>query len=312
MNKKISVITPSLNRGDMIEASMRSVQAQDYENFEHIIVDGGSTDRTAEVVGRYQKVKFFCGPDQGMYDALNKGLALASGEIIGFLNTDDLYAQNVFGEVVRYFEEDESLMAVAGIATVVVQHSDGRTETVDEYLPEKSRVLEVTTRKGPYFNAWFFRRNVFTKVGNFEAGYKIAGDLEFMLRLALSDLKYLPIKRLVYIYQQHEGSLTFVETGQKRIASAKEKLALAEPFLRDPSVPVQAKRLITNLHTRETAELALRSMGAVKIKELYSYSLQGTRYDFLWPLHFLKTIAILVPKFVRKQIQRLNLFRLSR
>lgn len=303
MNKKISIITPSLNRGDMIEASIRSVQAQEYDDFEHIIVDGGSTDGTAEVVGKYQNVKFFCGPDQGMYDALNKGLDLASGEIVGFLNTDDLYAQNVFAQVVRYFE-DESLMAVAGKAIVVVQHPHGGTETVDEYSPEKSDLLAIATLKGPYFNAWFFRRNVFEEIGNFEAGYKIAGDLEFMLRFALSNLKYLPVEKLFYIYQQHAGSLTFVETAQKRIASAQEKLALAEPFLRNSNVPVHARRLITNLHTRETAELALRSILMQNLKELYFYSLKGARFDFLWPFHFFKTLAVLFPKFVRKQFQK--------
>jgi hypothetical protein len=246
-----------------------------------------------------------------MYDALNKGLGLATGEIIGFLNTDDLYAENVFDEVVRYFD-DESILAVAGKAIVVVQRPQGRTETVDEYSPEKKDLLATTALKGPYFNAWFFRKEIFERIGKFKTCYKIAGDLEFMLRFALSNLKYLPIEKLIYIYQQHEGSLTFVETGQKRIASAKEKLALIEPYLRDQNLTVQAKRLITNMHTRETAELALRSMGAMKIKELYSYSVNGIRYDFLWPWHFLKTTAILVPKFFWKQIQKLNFFRFSR
>jgi GT2 family glycosyltransferase len=238
-----------------------------------------------------------------MYDALNKGLELATGEIIGFLNTDDLYAENIFNEVVKCFNNG-SPMAVAGQAIVVAQRPDGLRETVDKYAPENANILEISTRKGPYFNAWFFRRSVFEQIGKFDIHYKIAGDLDFMLRFALNNLDYVPVGKLVYIYQQHEGSLTFVETDQKRVASAKEKLSLADSYLHSSELPVRAKSLMTNLHTRETVELALRSIWKIKIKEFYSYSIKGIRYDFLWPIQFLKTIAIFAHRFFWKQVQK--------
>ena len=88
--KAISIITPSLNRADLLEDAIYSVQRQNYQNLEHIIVDGGSTDGSLELVKKYGYIRLFSGHDEGMYDALNKGLTLAGGEIICFLNTDAL------------------------------------------------------------------------------------------------------------------------------------------------------------------------------------------------------------------------------
>ena len=252
------------------------------------------------MVGKYHKIKFLCSPDQGMYDALNKGLDYATGEIIGFLNTDDLYGENVFNEIAKYFH-DNSLMAVAGEAIVVVQHPGGVMEIVDKYSSVKTSLMESSMLKGTYFNAWFFRKNVFERIGKFDIRYKIAGDLDFMLRFALNNLSFVSIRKLVYIYQQHEGSLTFSETGQKRITSAKENLVLADSYLHNQNLPKQAKRLVKNLHSRETAELVLRSIWARKIKDLYLYSKEGMLHDILWPLRFFMITAIILPKFFLKK-----------
>src|SRR5512141_2296726 len=96
---KISIITPSFNRVDMLDACIKSVLSKNYPNFEHIVVDGGSTDGTLDLLKKYSHIYMVSGPDQGMYDALNKGLALATGDIVSFLNTDDLYGEDVFHSV---------------------------------------------------------------------------------------------------------------------------------------------------------------------------------------------------------------------
>ena len=116
-SRKISVITPSLNRARLLELAIQSLAAQNYPDCEHIIIDGGSTDGTKEVIQKYPGIRFVSAPDDGMYEALNKGLELAGGEIIGFLNTDDLYAEDIFHVVAGKFEDAE-VMAVAGRAIV--------------------------------------------------------------------------------------------------------------------------------------------------------------------------------------------------
>src|SRR4030066_1952836 len=96
---KVSIITPSYNRAGMIETAIQSVLSQNFPEVEHIIIDGGSTDGTLDVLKKYPHLRVVSEPDQGMYDALNKGLNLATGEIIGFLNTDDYYAPSVFDKI---------------------------------------------------------------------------------------------------------------------------------------------------------------------------------------------------------------------
>jgi glycosyltransferase involved in cell wall biosynthesis len=93
MNMKISIITVCFNSAVTIEDAIKSILMQDYKDIEHIVVDGGSTDGTLEVLAKYQSriAKCISEPDNGIYDAMNKGLKLATGDIIGFLNSDDFY-----------------------------------------------------------------------------------------------------------------------------------------------------------------------------------------------------------------------------
>jgi glycosyltransferase involved in cell wall biosynthesis len=134
----ISIITPCLNRVKFIREAVESVLAQNYLSFEHIIIDGGSTDGTLELFKQYPHLKVEFGQDRGMYDALNKGLKLARGEIIGFLNSDDLYAENVFASIAEKFEKQNSL-AVAGEALIFNMSPDGETNIICNF----SRVVHL-------------------------------------------------------------------------------------------------------------------------------------------------------------------------
>src|SRR5689334_8323683 len=92
----LSIITPCLNRSTYIADAVESVLKQDYHNFEHVIMDGGSTDPTLSILGRYPHLQVFSEKDQGMYHALNKGIAKVRGEVIALLNSDDVYEPGIF------------------------------------------------------------------------------------------------------------------------------------------------------------------------------------------------------------------------
>lgn len=96
---KISIVTPSYNSAKFIEDCIQSVLHQNYQNFEHLIIDGGSTDGTIDIIKKYPHLKWISEPDEGQSDALNKGFMLANGEIIGWLNSDDIYVQLTFNKV---------------------------------------------------------------------------------------------------------------------------------------------------------------------------------------------------------------------
>lgn len=106
-SKKISVITVSFNQAAFIEQNIRSVLAQNYDNFEHIVVDGGSSDGTVEILKKYPHLKWVSEPDNGQTDGLCKGFARASGEIIAWINSDDFYAPGIFVAVAEALEHAE-------------------------------------------------------------------------------------------------------------------------------------------------------------------------------------------------------------
>lgn len=273
----------------MITDAIESVLAQDFQSFEHIIVDGGSTDSTIEVLKQYSHLKVVSEPDQGMYDALNKGLELATGEIIGFLNTDDLYGEKIFHSLVRQFE-NEDVMAVTGRAVVFSALTDGKVEVVESYFPQDHSLIENLAMGGAFFNAWFFRRSTFDQIGNFNPNYKIVGDSDFMFRFAVSNLKYATINDLVYKYRMHDDSLTFDKNGEKRAWSADEHLAMINFHLVKQNLPDSAKKVLLQVRASETVDMAARSIWMRNYKKFLHYALEGSKSNPFWPLIFLQYV----------------------
>ena len=118
---KISIITPSFNQGVFIEDSIRSVQEQNYPNFEHIILDGCSTDGTIEILKKYDHLIWSSEPDEGQSDAMNKGFNMASGDLIGWLNTDELYMPGAFNHLVSFVSANDDYEPATSSSTRVVQ-----------------------------------------------------------------------------------------------------------------------------------------------------------------------------------------------
>src|ERR1700733_2213211 len=114
----ISIITPSFNQGAYIEQTIRSVLHQNFEHVEHIVVDGGSTDGTVDILKRYPHLVWVSEKDRGQADALNKGLALAKGDIVGWVNSDDYYEHDIFGSVAACFQRSNAQWVVGNLADV--------------------------------------------------------------------------------------------------------------------------------------------------------------------------------------------------
>ena len=176
---KISVITISYNAEDTIEKTLKSIENQSYNNIEHIIIDGGSKDSTLEICNSFShEAKIISELDNGVYDAFNKGLKLATGDVIGFLNADDtFYNENSIQDIVDAFSNNETDIVYGNL----------------DYVNEESKVIRNWIsrpyEKGLVKKAWkpahptfYCKKEVYDRLGGYNDSFKIAGDFELCLR----------------------------------------------------------------------------------------------------------------------------------
>jgi len=206
---KISVVMPSYNQQDFIERSILSVLNQHYPNLEFIIIDGGSTDGTVEVIRRYEQYLsvWLSEPDHGQSDALNKGFARATGAIQGWLNSDDLYMPGAFQRVAMEFERHPDRRIV---------HGDWlNIDTDDQLLAyEYSFDFNVNQLKYEGFplnaQAMFWRREVRERFGQFDVALYNTMDYDMILRFGLNegDRAFLRIPAVLGCFRRHEAQKT--------------------------------------------------------------------------------------------------------
>ena len=190
---KISIITVCYNSAETIGHTLRSVREQTYKHIEHIVVDGGSTDNTLEVVAAEGQhvAKLISEKDKGIYDAMNKGINLAHGDVVGFINADDFYAStNVLSDVAAVFEKTGSDSCFGDLCYV----SQLDPTRVVRYWRSKDFALgSFEAGWCPPHPTFFVRRSVYERLGGFDLNFKIAADFELMAR-------YLEVARISSCY----------------------------------------------------------------------------------------------------------------
>ena len=192
---KISVITATYNRDKTIERAIKSVKNQDYPNVELVVVDGASVDDTISKVESLIGTNdiFVTEKDYGIYDALNKGIGLSSGDVIGFLHSDDIYFDNQILSKVANFFSDDSIDVVYGDACFF--RDDNIDKIIRVYRSDELSIKNLSRGKMPAHTAMLFKKDVYRKYGLFKTGYVIAADYEFLCRVAKNGnlkTKYLP------------------------------------------------------------------------------------------------------------------------
>lgn len=220
---KVSVITACYNSAATIRDTLRSVAIQHYPDIEHIIVDGGSADETLRIVDEFPHVsRVISEEDRGIYDAMNKGISLATGDIIGILNSDDFYTgPDVISSVVNKMEAAKADSLYADLDYVAF---DDTSRTVRTWISGNFRPQKFYYGWMPPHPTFFVRREVYEKYGNFNLSLKSAADYEIMLRFLLRyriSAVYLP-KTIVHMRAggQSNASLT-----NRLKANAEDRLA---------------------------------------------------------------------------------------
>lgn len=233
MTPRFSVVTASYNRADMIGDAIASVRAQNWPEVEHIVVDGGSTDDTPAVLARYLDIDVSIGPDEGVFDAWNKGFARATGDIVCILNSDDLLAPNTFARVAAAFARDPALEIVSGPALNFVERDDGDWDVVYEHreAPGPTLAIDRLAIWGPCINARFVRRATFARFLPFDLAYPLGADNEFFLRLAQARPRAAYLDDFVYFYRTHPGSLSMDREQRNLLRGTELTLGVVERFL---------------------------------------------------------------------------------
>jgi glycosyltransferase involved in cell wall biosynthesis len=209
---KISVITPSYNQGQFIEKTILSVLEQQYPNVEYIIVDGGSSDNTVNIIRKYEhRLAYWVSEkDKGQSDALNKGLRQATGDIIAWLNSDDWYAPDTLNRVVEQWNRSGGFDVMIGDAMFHYEGNESRNERLT-YGGEcnTDRLMKYWSYDqicNPPQPSVFISRNVFEKVGGINESYHLAMDYDLWLRIAHAGYRFLYVPEVLSYYRFHGAS----------------------------------------------------------------------------------------------------------
>jgi glycosyltransferase involved in cell wall biosynthesis len=199
----VSIVTPVMNRRDTLPHCLRSVAEQTYPHIEHIVVDGGSTDGTIELLEQHDDIIWTSGSDTGMYNAINKGLATTTGSIIAYLNSDDVYLP---------YSIEVAVDALKGSSELIYGDLGVLTRGKDPvgFYPQFYRDFDlnyythVATLAQPTV---FWKRSLMERIGRFDESYKLLGDCEYWLRAAVKGARPKHVEEILAVQIEHEGTL---------------------------------------------------------------------------------------------------------
>lgn len=207
---RVSIVTPSFNQGQYLDATIRSVISQEYPNLEYLVVDGGSTDGSREILQRHASrlAWWVSEPDAGQADAINKGFCRATGDILAWLNSDDLYLPGTVAAVVDFFRHHPQFDAVVGDLNII--DAEGRHLDVKKAVP-------VTFRWNLYSGcavaqpATFFTRRAYEISGELDPSLRFQMDYDFFLRMQSRGVRFGVLKRPLTSFRLHATSKTVAE-----------------------------------------------------------------------------------------------------
>jgi glycosyltransferase involved in cell wall biosynthesis len=189
----VSIVTPSLNQAQYLREALDSVHAQTHAPIEHIVVDGGSTDGTLDVLAQYDGVRWDSEPDRGQSHALNKGFTLAKGEILGWLNADDAYEPDAVAQAVAAIHATGAALVYADVTRV---NDDGVNPRRIRSRPAFDVWTELNLGCGIYSPAVFFTRKALSAVGPLDESLHLTMDYDLWLRIG----KRFPVRRVDAIW----------------------------------------------------------------------------------------------------------------
>jgi len=290
----IAIVTPSFNQGKYIRATIESVLAQRVQNIEYIVVDGGSTDNTLDLLrGFGAQITWFSEPDQGTADAINKGFESVKGDILGWLNSDDIYYEGTLKTVQAFFEEHPEIDLIYGDAN----HIDENGSFIERYPSEPwswERFHEICFISQP---ATFFRRSLVERFGPLNIRYPHCVDYELWIRWAKAGARFQYLPKTLAATRLHAEAKTVA----KRLACHED----INNILRDHLGKVPQRWLLNYAyaaadHWGVPRANQLRFTSAI-IKESI---LASARWNRRLEWNLVKTLGGLMEKAIRNEFQK--------
>lgn len=301
----ISVVTPCLNRAKYIGEAVESVLCQDYPRFEHIIVDGESTDGTLDVLARYPHLRVISEPDRGLYDALNKGVRMARGDIIGWLNSDDLYADGVFHDLAHKVTEFSSVEIITGDSDLFVNLLDGRRIVRKNRFYNCQELAAGKLTGIVSLNGCFFTRSLIEKVGLLNSNYRITADHDFLIRLSIYKPVCTSLARVTYHYRQHKDSLTWGRQRKRNtVMGCQELMTIAGEYLSILHTPSRIRAYCRQLYRNGAINLFKCYMEAGSFAEAIKVVQVAQRKNPKFMLTFIKRAVVRGPIWLTRLLLR--------
>jgi len=269
----VSIVTPSLNQAAFLEATILSVLGQEYPRLEYIVMDGGSTDGSVDLIRKYahRLLDWTSGPDRGQADAVNRGFAKASGAILAWLNSDDTYEAGAVQVVVAAFAAQPEVDAIYGDCVYVNQA--GRPVTVFHAQPFDLAGF-LCTEGYIHQPTVFFRRRVVEQMGPLDTSFSLCLDYEYWLRMATT-CRWLYLPRSLARFRMHPAA----KSTARRREFLGERLRCLDRLFADPALPAKVLAVRNQAYAVAYVSGGIQSYEAGDLREARGRLLAALRWD---------------------------------
>lgn len=281
----ISIITVTLNASAHLEKAIQSLISQDYDNYELIVIDGGSTDNTVDIIKHYQShISYWHSqPDGGANQAYNIGVQKTKGELIAFLNADDWYEPGILKKVAAQYQQQPTDVITCYVR-IVKQLADNKLQQLALFNSPQATSMSIHNILfgNPLTNGRFYHRRLFEAVGflkpYFEGQYLYSADREWFIRLALHKPSNAVVKHLGYTYLAHAGSITLSGSQARKKQGLQEHLNIMKSYLAHSNLSRGEQKLFEWWHCDQSLRLcyydfllANKKAAWIRLKQLFRY-----------------------------------------
>lgn len=303
----LSIVLFVRNAATTVDFALRSVVENDYPNFELIVLDGGSTDGTQEVLQRYRDFisHWHSGPDGGPVVAINRGVELAQGEVVCLLAGDDWFEPNSLSVMMQRFTAEPGLdLLSCGACTARV--SGSRISYHSCYSKRKYLELSVNNVvRNSITHARILRKRAYHKVGPYDTTYRIAADQDFLLRACFAGLTTGILEHRLYNYREHPLSATFSRNPATIVPLLREEITITETYMRRSALDAADYYALRTLHAGATTSLIVRMLRSGDVRHAGQLAATAFEANSLWPLYALVWYGPVVYRKVRKVLNLL-------